>query len=54
MNIDNNLRQLLENETKIHLAEIRFLYQKLDRQLGLNGARVPITFGFDTDRLWAG
>lgn len=43
MNIDNNLRQLLENETKIHLAEIRFLYQKLDRQLGLNGARVPIT-----------
>ena len=40
MNIDNNLRQLLENETKIHLAEIRFLYQKLDRQLGLNGARV--------------
>ena len=39
MNLDNNLRQLLENETKIHLAEIRFLYQKLDRQLGLNGAR---------------
>ena len=32
MNIDNNLRQLLENETKIHLAKIRFLYQKLDRQ----------------------
>ena len=53
MNIDNNLRQLLENETKIHLAEIRFLYQKLDRQLGLNGAKVPITFGFDTDRLGA-
>ena len=43
MNIDNNLRHLLENETKIHLAEIRFLYQKLDTQLGLNGARVPIT-----------
>lgn len=61
MNIDNNLRQLLENETKIHLAEIRFLYQKLDRQLGLNGARVPITFGFDHGQarcihsgLWAG
>lgn len=53
MNLDNNLRQLLENETKIHLAEIRFLYQKLDRQLGLNGARIPITFGFDTDRLGA-
>ena len=53
MNIDNNLRHLLENETKIHLAEIRFLYQKLDRQLGLNGAGVPITFGFDTDRLGA-
>ena len=53
MNIDNNLQHLLENETKIHLAEIRFLYQKLDRQLGLNGARVPITFGFDTDRLGA-
>ena len=51
MYLDNNLRQLLENETKIHLAEIRFLYQKLDRQLGLNGARIPITFGFDTDRL---
>lgn len=53
MNLDNNLQQLLENETKIHLAEIRFLYQKLDRQLGLNGARVPITFGFDTDKLGA-
>ena len=53
MNIDNNLQHLLENETKIHLAEIRFLYQKLDRQLGLNGARVPITLGFDTDRLGA-
>lgn len=53
MNIDNNLRHLLENETKIHLAQIRFLYQKLDRQLGLNGAKVPITFGFDTDRLGA-
>ena len=53
MNINNNLRHLLENETKIHLAEIRFLYQKLDRQLGLNGAKVPITFGFDTDRLGA-
>ena len=38
MNIDNNLRQLLENETKIHLRKSAF-YQKLDRQLGLNGAR---------------
>ena len=53
MHIDSNIKQLLENETKIHLAEIRFLYQKLDRQFRLHGAKVPITFGFDEDRLGA-
>ena len=53
MHIDSNIRKLLENETKIHTAEIRFLYQKLDRQFGLNAAKVPINFGFDEDRLGA-
>lgn len=27
MRIDENIRRLLENEVKIHLAEIRFLYE---------------------------
>ena len=27
------------------------LYEELDRKLHLNGAKVPITFGFDTDTL---
>ena len=42
MHIDSNIRKLLENETKIHTAEIRFLYQKLDRQFGLNAARFQL------------
>ena len=35
MNIDNNLRHLLENETKIHLAEIRFSTRSSTDSLGL-------------------
>ena len=45
MRIDENIRRLLENEVKIHLAEIRFLYEKLDHKFGLHAARIPVTFG---------
>ena len=32
-------------------ALIQNLYQELDRKFHLNGAKIPITFGFDTDSL---
>lgn len=51
MRIDENIRRLLENEVKIHLAEIRFLYEKLDHKFGLHAARIPVTFGFEEDSL---
>lgn len=53
MYIDSNIKRLLKNEEKIHMAQIRFLYQKLDRQFGLNSSKIPINFGFDEDRLGA-
>ena len=43
MRIDENIRRLLENEVKIHMAEIRFLYEKLDHKFGLHAARIPVT-----------
>ena len=51
MRIDENIRRLLENEVKIHMAEIRFLYEKLDHKFGLHAARIPVTFGFEEDSL---
>ena len=47
MNIDTHLKQLLEKETHIHLAEIRALYQDLDRKFGLHASSVPIFFSYD-------
>nr|WP_308649075.1 hypothetical protein [uncultured Agathobacter sp.] len=51
MRIDENIRRLLENEVKIHMAEIRFLFEKLDHKFGLHAARIPVTFGFEEDSL---
>ena len=47
MNIDPSIRKLLDNETTIHEAQIRALFQTLDRKFGLHGASVPIRFGYD-------
>ncbi len=51
MQIDPLLRQALMRETPILTQEIQALYQSFDRKFKLNGARVPITFGFDTNVL---
>ncbi len=37
MNIDPSIRKLLDNETTIHEAQIRALFQTLDRKFGLRG-----------------
>ena len=42
MNIDPSIRKLLDNEATIHEAQIRALFQTLDRRFGLRGASVPI------------
>ena len=47
MNIDPSIRKLLDNETTIHEAQIRALFQTLDRKFGLRGSSVPIRFGYD-------
>ena len=47
MNIDPSIRKLLDNEATIHEAQIRALFQTLDRRFGLRGASVPIRFGYD-------
>ena len=45
------LRKLLEKEIPILTAQISKLYGELDRKFHLNAAKVPITFGWDTDLL---
>ena len=48
---DQFLRQRLQKEIPILRALIQNLYQELDWKFHLNGAKIPITFGFDTDSL---
>ena len=48
---DQFLRQRWQKEIPILRALIQNLYQELDRKFHLNGAKIPITFGFDTDSL---
>ena len=50
-NTYESLRAILEKETPILIAQIRALYRELDKKFHLQGAKVPITFGFDTDSL---
>ena len=45
------LRQRLQKENPILTALIQNLYKELDRKFHLNGAKVPVTFGFETDSL---
>jgi len=51
MQIDSIRKQLLMKEIPILHREIQTLYQKLDRRFHLQGAQIPITFGYDTDQL---
>lgn len=51
MNIDFHLKQLLDKETHIHLAEINTLYRKLDLRFGLHASSVPVFFNYDETRL---
>ena len=52
MRFDRNIeKDRLHNEIPVLTAQIRALYTELDRKFHLRGARVPITFGFETDLL---
>ena len=53
MNIYDNaeLVRALQKEIPILTAEIQTLYRDLDRKFHLNGAKVPLTFGLETDLL---
>ena len=50
-NTYEGLRAILEKETPILIAQIRALYRELDKKFHLQRAKVPITFGFETDSL---
>ena len=41
----------MQKEISVLTALIKNLYEGLDRRFHLNGAKVPVTFGFDTDSL---
>ena len=53
MNQLNNpeLMSALQKEIPILTAQIQALYAELDKKFHLNGASIPITFGFDKDLL---
>ncbi len=48
---NTELLQTLQKEIPIITAQIRALYAELDQKFHLSGAKIPITFGFDTDLL---
>ena len=48
---DPELMQNLQKEIPIITAHIRAVYAELDKKFHLDGANVPITFGFDKDLL---
>ena len=45
------LMQALQKEIPILTAHIRALYADLDKKFHLSGAKIPISFGFDKERL---
>jgi hypothetical protein len=51
MKNEMELRQLLQKEIPILETNIRALYAELDKKYHLAGAKIPITFGFDTEVL---
>ena len=53
MNLYENreLVRLLQKDIPVLTAQIRSVYEELDRKFHLNGAKVPITFGLEQDLL---
>ena len=51
LHITTDLMRRLQKEIPILTAQIRALYEELDKKFHLNGANVPITFGFEKDVL---
>ena len=49
--ITPELMNRLQKDILILTAQIKGLYAELDKKFRLNGAKVPITFGYDTDLL---
>ena len=49
--IDQTLSQALQKEIPILTAQIRSLYAEFDKKFHLNGAKIPITFGMESDLL---
>ena len=47
----NEMKQMLNKEIPVLTAEIRDLFLRLDKKLGLDGASIPITFGYDEETL---
>ena len=41
----------LQKDIPVITAQIRALYSELDKRFHLNGAKIPITFGYETDLL---
>lgn len=51
MQITEALYRMMDKEIPVLTAEIRSLYQKLDKELHLHGANVDITFGYEEETL---
>lgn len=51
--IDKITKKQLMDEIPVLRTEIKALYRKFDRRFGLQGAEVPVEFGFDEERLGA-
>lgn len=53
MNLTVTTEQMraLQKDIPVLTAQIRALYEELDRKFGLCGAKIPIRFGFETDLL---
>ena len=51
LNITPELRRQLQKDIPILTAQIRALYMDFDKRFHLNGAKLPITFGFDRNLL---
>ena len=49
--VTRELKEQLMREIPSLTMQIKSLYQRLDKQFGLKGANVPITFGYDTEVL---
>ena len=49
--ITEDEKRMLEKEIPVLTREIKDLYQRLDKQLNLNGAGLAIDFGFENDAL---